>query len=336
MANNKFSDVVVRLTGSLPNVSIGLGIPLILVKTADTSDNFVPKLKKFYSIDEVNADYTTGTDVNTVAKTIFDQEARPDHVSVLEFKTLPNDLTTFWNEDWTFALLATPNASDAAALSTAVEQVGFKFAVVQVEKASDVAAVGGQLWTIVTVLPKANGRLDAAIVGAIGSLQVGSQNWKFKSVKDVTPYDDVTTVEYDAIDRANAITYVSRGGQPTTTSGHVANGQYIDEMHGRIWIKVNTEKALMGVLNKNDKVPYNAAGISLLQGELSNVLETAYQNGIIETGADTKGWYTVGASSRAAQTDDDILKRVYSGLTFSYMPSSSIDKVVVSGTVELP
>ena len=134
MANNKFSDVVVRLTGSLPNVSIGLGIPLILVKTADTSDSFVPKLKKFYSLDEINADYTSGTDVNTVAKTIFDQEARPDHVSVLEFKTLPNDLTTFWNEDWTFALLATPNASDAAALSMAVEQVGFKFAVVQVKR----------------------------------------------------------------------------------------------------------------------------------------------------------------------------------------------------------
>ena len=336
MANSKFSDVIVRLSGSLPKVSIGLGIPLVLVKTTNTSDNFVPKLKKYYSLEDLTVDYAGGTDTNAVAKTIFDQDARPDHVSVLEFKTLASDLTTFWNEDWTFALLATPNAADSAALSMAVEQVGFKFAVVQVEKSADVAAVGGKMWTIITVLPKANGRLDAAIVGAIGSLQVGSQNWKFKSVKDVTPYDDVTNIEYDAIDRANGITYVTRGGQATTTSGRVANGQYIDEMHGRIWIKVNTESALMGVLNKNAKVPYNAAGISLLQGELSNVLETAYQNGIIETGADTKGWYSVSAASRAAQTDDDVLKRTYSGLTFSYMPSSSIDKVVVNGTVELP
>jgi len=334
MANTKFSDVTVTLKGSVPSISIGLGIPAVLVKT--NVDAPKSKMTKFYDIQAVSDAYGPDTDMTKVARAIFSQDARPEHIDVIEYTDITNDINAFWNEDFTFALLATPNAADNATLALAIEQLAYKFAVVQVEKAADLAAFKGMQWTIGTVLPFANGRLDAAIVGGVASRTVGSVNWKFKALNGIKAWDDIMTTEKGAIDEAFGITYLTRGNMASTTGGHVMNGLYIDDLHGRIWIDSNIQSSLMNVLNQNDKVPYNAVGIGLLLGELSAVLETAFQQGIIETGVDTKGSYSVAGSTREQQTASDINSRKYSGLTFTYTPSSSIDHADVNGTVLLP
>lgn len=334
MALNIFSDVTVDLQASAPSVTIGLGVPAIFVKATGLKPE--AKITKYYDLKTLEVTYNKGTDVAKAAEAIFSQQYRPDHVDVIEYIDLSAGVELFFNEDWTFALLATPSVEDNTTLSMAVDQHGYKFAVVQVEKASEIATIGTQNWTIVTVLPKSNGRLDAALVGNVASRQVGSVNWKFRSLAGVKPYDDITQVEYSAIEQANGITYNTRGSVATTSLGKTLSGSFIDDLHGRIWIKTNVQTKLQDFLNKNDKVPYNTMGINLLLGELSNVLSTAWQNGIIETGDDTKGEYTTAAVSRSKQDEADVQKRVYKGLSFTYTPATSIDKLAVSGTVILP
>lgn len=334
MALNIFSDVTVDLQASAPSVTIGLGVPAIFVKASGS--NPTANVTKYYDLPTLVSKYTNGTDVANAATAIFSQQYRPDHIDVIEYIELSAGVEQFFNEDWTFALLATPTVEDSTTLSMAIDQHGYKFAVVQVEKASDIATIGAQNWTIATVLPKANGRLDAALVGNVASRQVGSVNWKFRSLTGVKPYDDVSQVEYSAIEVANGITYNTRGSVATTSLGKTLSGSFIDDLHGRIWIKTNVKTKLQDFLNKNDKVPYNTMGINLLLGELSNVLSTAWQNGIIETGDDTKGEYTTAAVPRSGQDEADVQKRVYKGLSFTYTPATSIDKLAVSGTVILP
>lgn len=334
MALNIFSDVTVDLQASAPSATIGLGIPAIFVKAVGLGPT--AKITKYYDLKTLEVTHRKGTDVANVAEAIFSQQYRPDHVDVIEYIDLAAGIELYFNEDWTFALLATPSVSDSTTLSMSIDQHGYKFAVVQVEKASELTTIGKQNWTIATVLPKANGRLDAALVGNVASRQVGSVNWKFRSLTGVTPYDDVTQVEYSAIELANGITYNTRGSLATTSLGKTLSGSFIDDLHGRIWIKKNVQIKLQDFLNKNDKVPYNTMGINLLLGELSNVLSTAWQNGIIETGDDTKGKYTTAAGTRDKQDQADVQKRVYKGLSFTYTPATSVDKLSVSGTVILP
>lgn len=333
MADN-FSDVTVDLGVQTPSAVIGLGVPAVLVKA--TGDSPKASLTKYTSLATLDTKYGADADVYKVVKTIFDQDNRPDHVDVIEYNDIATDVPAYWGDDWTFILLATNTVADAGSLSMAVEQLGEKFAVVQVEKSDDLKTIGAQKWTIGAVLPAGNGRLDAAMVGNIASLTVGSVNWKFRDVVDVTPYEDVTMVEYEAIKANHGITYKKRGSFATTSNDQTLDGSYIDDLHGRIWTTVNIQNSLQDFLNSNAKVAYNASGIGLLLGVLSNVLNTAFQNGIIDAADDGSARFTTAAGARSTQAETDVQNRLYKGLSYTYVPAQSIDGVAVRGTVILP
>ena len=176
--------------------------------------------------------------------------------------------------------------------------------------------------------------MDSALVGAVATLTVGSVTWKFKQLKGVTP-EVLTSNELSAIHGAHAFAYVEVSGVGETSEGWTMSGEYIDVIHGIIWVNTNMENKLEKFLQKNGKVSYDQVGITRINGVATQVMEQAYAQGIILTDETTgKGDYTVATSPRSEQSQQDLSDRHYGGLSFTYHVSGAIHTITVHGEVQ--
>ena len=106
------------------------------------------------------------------------------------------------------------------------------------------------------------------------------------------------------------------------------SGEYIDVIHGIIWVNTNMEDKLERFLQKNGKVSYDQVGITRINGVATQVMEQAYAQGIILTDETTgKGDYTVATSPRSEQSQ-------HGGLSFTYHVSGAIHTITVHGEVQ--
>lgn len=304
----------------------------VIASITDSASGAV--FKTYPTLDVLAKDFTPDTNVYKKAKTYFDQENPSDRISVLTYQTgkATDALGAFWNADWTFAILADNNDTNLLQIANVFEANEDHMLVIQVEAASGLATYGAMNYTIGCV-HKNDEAMDAALLGRCASLTVGSITWKFKDLKDITP-QDVTAGEKAAIDSAHGIAYITVHGKSQTSEGFVLAGEYIDEIHGEIWVKNNMESTLENLLQVNGKVPYDAAGIAMVQGAVTSVLQKATDQGIVLTDKDGKGQFSVTAADRSAQSSADLSARKYAGCSFTYQPSSAIHTITVNGTVD--
>lgn len=360
---SRVSDVTVKLAVSSPTAVTGLGNVMIIaaqaqaattgnaagsatgsatggatvddgVITSITDSSSGAVFKTYPTLDVLAKDFDSSTNVYKKAKTYFDQENPSDRISVLTYQSgkVTDALGAFWNADWTFAILADNKDTNLLEIANVFEANEDHLFVIQVENASDLATYKSLNYTIGCV-HKNDEAMDAALLGRCASLTVGSITWKFKDLKDITP-QDVTAGEKAAIDAAHGIAYITVHGKNQTSEGFVLAGEYIDEIHGEIWVKNTMESTLENLLQVNDKVPYDAAGIAMVQGVVNSVLQTATDQGIVLTDKDGKGQFSVTATDRLAQSAADLSARKYAGCSFTYKPSAAIHTVEVNGTVD--
>lgn len=357
--NLRVSDVVVKLTVASPTAVTGLGNLMIITQTGAsvpanatandglltsiTDSNTKSAFKTYASLDVLAKDYPSGTGVYEKAAAYFDQENASDRISVMSYASgkAEDSLRAFWNQDWTFAVwdgngstdTASATLADQTTAATLFEAQEDHILVLQREQASDLASMAvGNDYTIGCVHSLSE-PMDAALVGACASLTVGSITWKFKELHDVSP-EDLTAGQVTAITAAHCIAYANVHGRAQTTEGTVLSGEYIDEIHGEIWVKNNLEANLESLLQSNPKVPYDATGIAMIQGVVTSTLQTATDQGIVLLNDNGKGDFTVSATSRSAQSATDLSSRRYAGCTFRYTPSGAVHTVEVNGVVD--
>lgn len=351
---SRISDVTVKLAVSSPTAVTGLGNIMIIAAAQPTTDGKAPTgatvndgvitsvtdsasgavFKTYPTLDVLAKDFGADTTVYKKAKTYFDQENPSDRISVLTYASgkATDALGAFWNADWTFAVLADNKDTNALEIANTFEANEDHILVIQVDQASDLQKYGKSNYTIGCVHDSGEA-MDTALLGRCASLTVGSITWKFKDLKDVTP-QDVTAGEKEAIDNAHGIAYITVHGKPQTSEGFVLSGEFIDEKHGEIWVKNNMESKLENLLQVNGKVPYDAAGIAMVQGAVTSVLQTATDQGIVLKDKDGKGQFSVDATQRSAQSASDLSARKYAGCSFTYTPSAAIHTIAVNGTVD--
>lgn len=357
------SDVEVILNIDEPTPQLGFGNMCIL-NPVDDITKFTPTAKKldgllmtktdtatgavyaeYSSYDAVRVDFpdvapTTGTEkvLNPVAKkanTYFAQENASDRVAVLTFPKdkVYDSLEAFWFQNFYFMVLPTFDHDLAVTISNICESNKNKFLFLQQPDTTQYDNFSGAGYTVLLVHP-VDEDMDAAFIGACASLTVGSITWKFKKLQGITP-EIHTSNELHSINYAHAITYMSVGGQEETTEGTTADGDYIDSIHGDIWIKITLQRNLQRTLQNTPKVSYDATGIALLRAQVNDTLETAYKQGIIlEDEAKKRGDYSVTATPRSEQSVKDLSDRHYGGISFTYHRSGAIHSVTVHGTVQ--
>lgn len=336
-------DIHIDISVAKPTPKTGLGTPLFVIK--DTGESPAGDVYgKYSSIEAFKADSNFASIKDNVVlnqklNTLMNQENRPKYFCVLSYATDATvALNNVWDNDFYFLLSGDDLTESQAAIANAVDLKDFKIAVIQTKRIADLGAYNSKHRVIEYYQPNDGEHLDAASVGSIGSLTVGSVTWKFKDVKMVTP-TPLTQTEMDQIDAKRAIAFTPKYGHNELTEGWTCYVQgleapeYIDDIHGQDWILTDMTQGLADLMYNTPKLPYDQRGISALQATAEITLKRGYDQGIVGITADGLPAYTVSALTKEDQDEDDILNRRYRGLQWSYGRSGAIHEVWVQGEI---
>lgn len=325
-------DVTVDISVSSPAPRVGLGRVLILTEAVGT-----PSYKEYVSLDSLAVDYADGTPAHAKAEAVFSQNNRPDVVAVATYETGAPEasLNAFYNRGWHFVLLANDVAADQLEVANLVEAKDFKFFAALVDDNTGREALKTKKRTIVFDHDVAGEHLDAAAVGSLGSLPVGSITWKFKGNFVGITARYLTEAELAEIETDNALAYVYKAGKGQLTDGIDASGEFIDALHGKDFVKVDMENEIQYALQNADKVPYDARGIGLIDGAATTTLQRAYNQGIVAQTDDKLPDYTISTLSRDQSDPGDRAARVYAGLSFEFGLAGAIHEVRVKGQIRI-
>lgn len=364
-AYDRISDVDVIMSVIRPQMAVGLGNLLLINSLAKpvesgantqaqtlsdtltseeienglllrkTDKNTGAVYREYKNLDAVKIDYTDNEAILMKAENYFTQDNHSDRIAILD---LPADkeqeaLGAFWFFSWTFAIMAKSNDDKAAltTLSNIFEANKDHFLVIQTNDVSLLNGLQGQNYTI-GLKHDLSEPMDAAFVGAIATLPVGSTTWKFKTLQGISP-ESLTANELNSINKVSAIAYTTVFGKDQTTEGKSLSGEYIDTLHGIIWVKNEMQAQLEKLLQSNNKLPYDQTGINMVLATATQVLTKAFEKGIILTDDNGKADYTVSATPRQQQSAQDLSDRHYGGLSFTYHASGAIHSLTIHGSV---
>jgi len=95
----------------------------------------------------------------------------------------------------------------------------------------------------------------------------GAATWMFKKVPGLT-IDYLTSTQSTNIRNKNMNAYEQFQGQNMVWEGKMADGTYIDIVHGADWLEARLSERLFYLLLNNDKIPYTDAGVSAIEAEV--------------------------------------------------------------------
>ncbi|AXI29451.1 hypothetical protein CIB87_10670 [Priestia megaterium] len=327
-------DVTVSIELSKPSGLVGLGKPLIITQKTGAST-----IKNYSDIEDVKPEFAATTEAYKKAAAILGQENRPASVAIATYdpagttvKTAVDAVGKYFDNDWFFVLTAGVELTDEIAVADYVEGKKVKFYAVKVTDVADLNAFKVKNYAYVMVYYHPTDQLEAAAVGALGSVDVGSITWKFKTLAGITPVA-MTADELTTIHEAGGNTYVTKAGTPQTSEGITASGEYIDVIHGKSWLKVNIENSVQQAFSNNGKVSFDNRGIALLNGAVTTVLQKGYTQGIIAEDEEGNPIYSVDTVSRTETSETDRAARVYNGLSFSLELAGAIHEAKIKGQI---
>lgn len=326
----KDATVIIDLASPAP--LIGLGRPLILVEKTGAST-----FKEYYSLDALEADFAAETETYAKAQTFFAQSNHAEAIAVATYQTGAPDsaLLQFANREWHFALLVGSISANQVKVAQFIDGMDFKFFAALVKDNNTRETLKTYKRTIIFDHPTVGEHLDAAAVGSLGSLPVGSITWKFKGgFAGITPRY-LAEGELAEIEADNAIAYVVKAGKGQLSNGITGTGEYIDALHGKDFVKVTMENQIQTALQNAPKVPYDNRGIGLIEGAATTALQLAYTQGIIAETDDKLPDYTITALTRNESNPADRANRIYKGLSFRFANAGAIHEVEVYGQIEL-
>lgn len=292
--------------------------------------------REYKNLDAVAVDYPEGSAVYKKATAYFAQSKHSDRIAILDYdKSKAYDsLKAFWYFNWTFGVCVDNTIDQSTTqLSNIFEVNKDHFLVLQTDDLSKFTEMSGQNYTI-GLKHDLNEAMDAAFVGAIALFDVGQTTWKFKSLQGITP-DNLTSQELAGINNIHAIAYEEMMGKGQTSEGTTLSGEYIDLLHGVMWVQATCQSRLQKLLQDNGKIPYEAQGIAMIRSVITQVLNEAHDKEIIMTDEHSgSGMFTVTTTPRSQQSREDLSARHYGGVSFEYHASSAIHTITVNGTVD--
>jgi len=328
------TDVHVTVSLVKPMAVAVFGKPLIL-----TTETEAKAIKDYETKEQVEADYTTDSAVYRSAEKLFKQQtSRSPIVSIAAAANaadLPALLGTLYDRDWYFLLTTSTAVADLKALADVIEARGQKKFSARVTAAADYAALKAEEYdhTFLQYTKTPDEYADAAWVGLTGPKPVGSVTWKNQQLVDVTPIE-MTSTELLAIHNGGANTFVTMSGDKVTSEGRVVSGEYIDVMIAKDWIAQKTQTNVQRVMTRNDKVPYSAVGVVMLEAAVVEVLQEALANGMIAID-DGKPQYSTDFASIADQSPLDRGKRIYRRGKFRFKLEGAIHQAWIDCEIEL-
>lgn len=340
------NDVKVKIDLKKPMGKIGFGIPLILSEGTATDISY----KECRNLTEVvKAGYAENTEAYKTAELIFMQENAPEKIALC---STTGTATAFLSDSenisksWRQLLVLFKEKSDddttgdsISDVAAKIEALGGKMFFANVDADSEEYAETGALnykRTVLFYCDASNGYTmpAAALVGETAGREPGSFTYKNLILKGIQP-QKISDSRIDEIHQSGGITFVTKAGDNVTSEGIVTSGEYIDIIDSEDYIIQQLTYQTQKLLNSSSKVPYDNNGIAMLESAAVNVLQTAYNNGMIAKNEDGKADYTVNYSLREDTSEDDRNMRRYIGGNFSFVLAGAIHTVEITGEITI-
>jgi hypothetical protein len=328
-------DVTVDISVAETAGTQGFGTPLV-AEIGNTDDK---EYTEYSSLKEVLEDgYKTDSAAYKMCAAIFAQEHKPAKVAVMHLKTpelteLTEKISAVTDKDWRQLVLTGSVNSDyyndeLATLLLAEGKTMFA-TVASIEYMESIPKYKN-VFCVIHTDPYAVG----AVVGEAAGQEAGSFNYKNMVLAGVDPMS-WTSGEMDIIASLNACTIVSKAGDTVTTSGKSMYGQYMDITDIVDWVVQNMRYKVQKLLNRSAKIAYDNTGISLIETEMADVMNTGYNNGIIATNDDGSKAYTITCAPRSETSAENRSTRHYPYATFEFDAAGAIDTVHITGTLKI-
>lgn len=330
-------DVKVHIDLAQPIGQLGFGVPLILVENADTPVEYTV----VSNTDEmVKAGFNNASIAYKAAQLLYAQANAPKEIAVFattEAATAALADALLVDKGWRQLIVVSDDgtASTHTAISELVEKMDGKmyFAGMKADDGTVTTVSGLRRTILFYCTPTDECPVPvAALVGATAGRAAGSFTYKNLILYGV-PAQDLTETEIAEIHKKGGITFVAKAGDNVTSEGKVAGGEYIDVIDSEDYIIQQLTYKTQKVLNNSSKVPYDNNGIALLESVAVDVLQSAYNNGMIVTNPDGTPGYSVSYDMREDTKETDRSKRVYLGGSFSFALTGAIHEIEVTGSI---
>lgn len=350
---NDISDVTVNITvEDVVNPAAFGGVCLFIPSASEVELPYT----EVYSYDEAKtaiegAELTSsGTTILAMAQIAFMQEPCPEKIGLLSCPI--DNLSNYLNCEFRYLIPITSDISDIKSISAYIESCG-AYKVVCVDLTSgntntDVVKYSDYktntavfkdyertlLYVGVPVIDGINS-ICAALISKMSCKEVGSYTYKNMPLKGVYADEGITKSQLEEYHNHNVNAYVHKAGYDVTSEGKLANGEYIDILDAKDWIITQIKYRLQQILIINDKVSYDNNGIALLESGVVDVLQDAYNNGMVAEDDDGQPLFTVNFAKRSETKASDREKRQYVDGKFKFELAGAVHGATVNGSVTI-
>lgn len=333
------SDVTVTISVATPTPILGFGKPLI-IGTSAAGRNY----ESYSDLAGVTTDYATNTEEYKAAKAIFAQKNPPAEIAIAQRKTgdpadtVEDFMASMLLKDWHFLIQTSAAVADITDVADIIEADKSRQYIARSDTQADLATIKAKKYERTAVIYHEDiaNYPDAAWVGAIGSLPVGSVTWKDWTLVGIDPLD-LTATELAAIHAAGANTYVTKAGRNVTSDGRAVSDSFIDMIHSQDYVVFSIQNAVQtlfgSVQDQRQKVPYTNTGIAMIEGAVRTVLQRAFKQGMIAEDNDGQPQFTT-TFPRASEVDPaEKAERRYPDGKFSFVLAGAIHSTAITGTI---
>lgn len=162
---------------------------------------------------------------------------------------------------------------------------------------------------------------------------------KFKTAPIIT-VETLNTNQKTVLDSKVASAVVQVGSLSFFSETRVANGAFVDTVHGVDWLTDAVQKEVLGLLvSSTTKIPYTNRGVAQIESAVAKILNEAVRNGLLAPGNTVdgeflaNGWKTI-IVDVADVSDTQKQNRIYNGLSFIANGAGAIHNVTINGTFE--
>jgi hypothetical protein len=175
--------------------------------------------------------------------------------------------------------------------------------------------------------------INAAWLATILAPDPGASTAAFKTLAGITA-DDLRTSELSAIAAKNGTWYRTKHGLAITFEGKTPGGRFIDITRFVDWQLETIQVDVFSVLYNQSqarKVPYDAAGISMVKGAVEGAILKGQKAGGVAINPAPE----ITAPEIADTTTADRAARILRSIVFRFRLAGALHRVVVKGTISV-
>ncbi len=300
-------------TNSLQMAQTGFGVPLIIAH----HDLWKERVKTFSYLSDLPKELDTKSKLYLTAKALVSQNPKVPKFKIGKREdrdtTITDTLQATMDADSDFygVLLASDHKTDGAdyireigelvaAVSTRRLLAGIDFELgtenVNLDGFKTALAESKRVFAIHKTAPQTGPNAlpedfpAAAWMGKMLSQAPGSASWAFKELEGVSKAQ-LSTDTITKLEAANINRYINIKDVGVTLDGRVAQGEYIDIIHGIDWLHVRIQERLFRLYMVNPKIPFTLQGVDLVRSEIMAQLKEAVYRGLLA--ADPEPWVSI-------------------------------------------